>query len=92
VLSPQANTDALANAEFTFYPTDEPKSDISKPTSDKLEDGGTYFIKSEKNPGFVFDVTGSSKEDGAKILIYKNNNAINQKFKITKVKDNQYTM
>ena len=38
------------------------------------------------------DVTGSSKEDGAKILIYKNNNNSNQKFKITKVKDNQYTI
>lgn len=92
VLSLQASTDAPASAEFTFFPTDGPKSDISKPKSDKLEDSGTYFIKSAKNPDFVIDVDGSSKEDGAKILIYINNNNSNQKFKITKVKDNQYTI
>lgn len=92
LLAQQASTDAPKNAEFTFYPTDASKSEIAKPKTDKLEDSGTYFIKSAKNQEFVFDVTGSSKEDGAKVIIYKNNNSSNQKFKITKVKDNQYTI
>lgn len=92
MLSQQAGTDATASAEFTFYPIDAPKSEAAKPKSDKLEDSGTYYIKAAKNPEFIFDVTGSSKEDGAKVLIYKNNNTSNQKFKITKVKDNQYTI
>ncbi len=38
------------------------------------------------------DVNGASKENGAKLIIYKNNGGNNQKFRITKVKDNQYTI
>ncbi len=105
-LASQTNMDAPKNAEFTFFPTDAPKSGlnwdkgaekgVNQPgtgsvSSDKLEEG-TYYIKSSKKADFVMDVNGASKEDGAKLIIYKNNGGNNQKFKISQVKDNQYTI
>lgn len=92
ILSAQKNMDAPANAEFTFFPTDTPKSIAFDYTSDELEDDGVYYIKSANNPGFVIDVLSKSKEDGAKLIIYDNNGGNNQRFRITKVKDNQYTI
>lgn len=50
-----------------------------------------YVMKPRKKPIKV-NVNGASKEDGAKLIIYKNNGGNNQKFKISKVKDNQYTI
>ncbi len=92
ILSAQKNMDAPANAEFTFYPTVAPKSVAFTYTSDELEADGVYYIKASKNPGFIIDVLSKSKEDGAKLIIYENNGGNNQKFRITKVKDNQYTI
>ena len=92
ILSAQKNMDAPANAEFTFFPADTPESVAFAYTSDELKDDGVYYIKSSKDPGFVIDVNGRSKEDGAKLILYTNNSGANQKFRITKVKDNQYTI
>ncbi len=92
ILSAQKNMDAPANAEFTFFPTDAPKSIAFDYISDELEEDGVYYIKASKNPGFVIDVLSKSKEDGAKLVIYDNNGGNNQRFRITRVKDNQYTI
>lgn len=92
ILSAQKNMATPAKAEFTFFPTDAPKSIAFAYTSDELENDGVYYIKSSKNPGFVIDVLSKSKEDGAKLIIYDINGGNNQRFRITKVKDNQYTI
>ena len=97
-LSSQTNMDAPPNAEFTFFPTDAPKSDVNRPgktsasTGDELEDDGVYYIKASKNANFVINVNSTSKEDGEKLNLYANNGGNNQKFRITKVKDDQYTI
>ncbi len=57
--------------------------------SDVLKDG-TYYIKASKNTNFVMDLTGSSKEDGAKLIIFTNYGTSNQKFIVTKVGDHKY--
>lgn len=59
--------------------------------SDVLTDG-VYYIKASKDPRFVVDLTGSSKEDGAKLIIFTNHGTENQKFRITKVGDSKYTI
>ena len=50
VLSAQSKMDAPTNAEFTFFPTDAPKTGVvwlpSTSTSDKIKDDGIYYIKS----------------------------------------------
>ncbi len=100
-LASQANVDAPKTAEFTFYPSSEPKTvawntdssgSESTSDSDKLLADGVYSIKSAKDENFIFDVTGSSTEDGAKIVIYKNIGGSNQQFRLTHVKGNQYTI
>ncbi len=92
ILSAQKNMDAPKNAEFTFFLTDTPKSVAFAYTSDELEDDGVYYIKAAKDPCFVIDVNGKSKADGGKLVLYTNNGGNHQKFRITKVKDNQYTI
>ncbi len=102
LLTTHAGTDAPSNAEFTFYPTDKPKTETvkqevqkqtaQKPANNKIEEGGVFYIKSSKNPNFVIDVSEASRQDGAKLLIYKSNKANNQKFRITKTSENQYTI
>ncbi len=59
---------------------------------DELKDDGIYYIKSSNSPQLLFDVNEGSKENGANIIIYTRHGGDNQKFKITKVKDNQYTI
>lgn len=74
------------------YTGEAPKADPSNDTqtgSDKLEDG-VYYIKAAKNKNFAIDVPGSSKEDGAKLIIYTKNGNDNQKFRITGAGDNKY--
>lgn len=102
LLTAHVGTDAPSNAEFTFFPTDKPKTekvksetqkqDAQKPVNNKIKEGGVFYIKSSKNPNFVIDVSEASRQDGAKLLIYKSNKADNQKFKITKIAENQYTI
>lgn len=92
ILSAQKSMDAPKNAEFTFFLTDVPKSVSFAYTSDELEDGGVYYIKSSKDPSFVIDVNGKKKNDGANLILYTNNGGDHEKFRITKVKDDQYTI
>ncbi|NLE25706.1 MAG: RICIN domain-containing protein [Clostridiaceae bacterium] len=92
VLSTQKNMDAPKNSEFTFFPSDAPKSVAFSYTSDDLTSDGVYYIKASKSPNFVFDVMSRSKDDGAKLVIYNNEGGKHQRFKITRVKDNQYTI
>jgi hypothetical protein len=89
-LSVQKSMDAPKNAEFTFFLTDAPKSVSFAYTSDELEDDGVYYIKSSKDPSFVIDVNGKKKNDGANLILYTNNGGDHEKFRITKVKDDQY--
>ncbi len=92
ILSAQKNMDAPKNAEFTFSLTDAPKTVSFAYTSDELEDDGIYYIKSSKDPSFVIDVNGKKKNDGANLILYTNNGGDHEKFRITKVKDDQYTI
>lgn len=68
-----------------------PASSVTIASGETLDDG-TYYIKASKNTKFGIDVTGSSKEDGAKLIVYTIAGQNNQKFKITKVGDNKYTI
>ncbi len=92
ILSAQKNMDAPKNAEFTFSLTDVPKSVRFAYTSDELGDDGVYYIKSSKDPSFVIDVNGKKKNDGANLILYTKNGGDHEKFRITKVKDDQYTI
>lgn len=88
-----------ATSSPTPIPTSKPTPiPISKPTpavndsaedDDELKDG-TYYIKASKNKKYVIDLTGSSKANGAKLILYTKHGASNQKFQITKVSDNKY--
>lgn len=98
----QANLDAPKTAEFTFYPSSEPTTTIAWKTNSSesesaLESGkpladGVYTIKSAKDENYIFDVNGSSTDDGAKVIVYKNNGGSHQQFKLTQIKGNQYTI
>ncbi|MCY9523817.1 RICIN domain-containing protein [Paenibacillus larvae] len=52
-----------------------------------LEDtrDGYYIIKNKKDQTLVLDVADSKTENGSKIIVYKQNNGKNQKFKLRKV-------
>ncbi|WP_265442553.1 RICIN domain-containing protein [Acetivibrio straminisolvens] len=69
-------------------PDTNPSSDTIT-GSNKLEDG-IYYIKASKNENFAIDIPGSSKENGAKLIIYSKTGNDNQKFKITNVSGNKY--
>lgn len=69
-------------------PDNNPSTDTTT-GSDKLEDG-TYYIKASKDNNFAIDVPNSSKEDGAKLIIYTKTGNDNQKFRITNVGGNKY--
>lgn len=92
ILSAQKSMDVPKNSEFTFFSTDAPQSLAFTYTSDELEDDGIYYIKASKDPRYVIDVLSKSKGDGAKFIVYQNNGGYNQRFRITRVKDNQYTI
>lgn len=74
---------------YTGAAPDTSPSEDTITGSDKLEDG-IYFIKSSKDKNFAIDVPGSSKENGAKLIIYTKTGNDNQKFRITNVGGNQY--
>lgn len=44
--------------------------------------GKTYFMESKAHPGYVLDVSSSSKDNSAEILLWQKHNGINQKFKL----------
>ncbi|QHZ50946.1 putative mucin/carbohydrate-binding domain-containing protein [Paenibacillus larvae] len=46
---------------------------------------GYYFVKNKKNPNLVLDVADSKTANGSEIIVYKQNNGKNQKFKLRKV-------
>ncbi|AQZ48296.1 thermophilic serine proteinase [Paenibacillus larvae subsp. larvae] len=46
---------------------------------------GYYIIKNKKDPTLVLDVADYETENGSKIIVYKQNNGKNQKFKLRKV-------
>ncbi|AQZ47425.1 1-phosphatidylinositol phosphodiesterase precursor [Paenibacillus larvae subsp. larvae] len=46
---------------------------------------GYYIIKNKKDPTLVLDVADFKTENGSKIIVYKQNNGKNQKFKLRKV-------
>ncbi|HHW00717.1 MAG TPA: RICIN domain-containing protein [Clostridiaceae bacterium] len=74
------------------YTGEAPEADPSTDTitgSDKLEDG-IYYIKASKDKNFAIDVPNSSKEDGAKLIIFQKTGNDNQKFRITNVSGNKY--
>lgn len=80
----------------TPVPTSTPtqtsdSSSVPYLTSDTIE-SGTYMITSLKNPSLSIDVPSSSLEDGVGLIYYPNSNNNNQKFRITKVRENQYTI
>lgn len=100
-LTAQTNTDAPKTAEFTFIPSSEPTTTIAWNTdsgatstseNDELLTNGVYYIKAAKDGNFIFDLNGSSTDDGAKVIIYKKSGESNQQFRITQVKGNQYTI
>ncbi len=66
-------------------------SSDTKANIDTLE-AGVYYIKASKNKKFVVDVPNSSKEDGAQLIIFAYQGNANQKFKISRVSDNKYTI
>jgi hypothetical protein len=45
---------------------------------------GTFTIRVASNPNLVFDVSGGSKADGGKVILYAPNGGANQKFKFKK--------
>jgi hypothetical protein len=55
---------------------------LSKPIAGNLAIGKTYFIESKAFAGNVLDVSQSSKNDGAAILLYPSHQQDNQKFTI----------
>ncbi|MCY9511792.1 RICIN domain-containing protein, partial [Paenibacillus larvae] len=46
---------------------------------------GYYIIKNKKDPTLVLDVADSKTENGSEIIVYKQNNGKNQKFKLREV-------
>ncbi|MCY9508778.1 RICIN domain-containing protein [Paenibacillus larvae] len=46
---------------------------------------GYYIVKNKKNPNLVLDVADSKTSNGSEIIVYKQNNGKNQKFKLRKV-------
>ncbi|QHZ50943.1 RICIN domain-containing protein [Paenibacillus larvae] len=46
---------------------------------------GYYIVKNKKNPNLVLDVADSKTANGSEIIVYKQNNGKNQKFKLRKV-------
>ncbi len=84
-----SNTSASTGSGKTDAPKSaEPVADIR----DELGDDGVYYIKASKDPKFLVDVNGASKGDGTNLLLYERHGGDNQKFRITKVKDDQYTI
>jgi hypothetical protein len=82
-----------------WFPTANPAvntlKDIIRPVgvanAEPLE-SGVYVIKAAKNPKLVLDISGSSRDTYAKMLIYSNNGGNNQKFRLTRIDDNVYTI
>lgn len=62
-----------------------PAGDTDDPSSN-----GTYVIRTALNTGKVLDVWGGSKENGANIQIYQQNDSQAQTFTLTKVTDEYY--
>ncbi|MEG1316005.1 MAG: RICIN domain-containing protein [Oscillospiraceae bacterium] len=82
-------TELMSKGVFTQKQLDEAYAIIKgKPVTPEVTTGpenGTYTIQSKLNTAQVFDVTSSSFDDGASIILYKSNGASNQKFIIEKV-------
>ncbi len=59
--------------------------------NDGIEDG-IYIIKSVINENFVFDIYDNSKDNGANLELWKNNNKDNQKFKVKNLENGYCTI
>ena len=87
----------------TPTPKPTPKPEITPPTPTSTtptlmlpvasvipDINGCYYIESKANKGHVWDVEGHSRENGGKVLVWKNNKGANQQFEILASDNNYY--
>ena len=75
--------------------TDEVEWTNKNPESIAIEkeiEAGTYYIKTALDNNKVIDIKGPSTENGAKVQLYKRNEARAQQFIITKAGEGYYTI
>jgi len=101
VLSTQKSMDAPMNAEFQFYPAEVPESVAFTYAESGPEDGSIFYIKSSKDPHYTLQgIPPESiylpdllrKQIGANLHVYEINGDTHQRFRISRVKENQYTI
>lgn len=78
------------NASTTNNSSNTTSSDTPAPTK-SIEDG-VYQICASSNLNFVLDVNGLTKNNGANVTLWENNNGSNQKFKVTYLNDGYYSI
>ncbi len=76
----------------TPAPTPTPESEATPVLTAAPIENGTYNIKAASNTRLSIDVPGSSKVNGSGLIFYTSTTSKNQKFNITNVGDNQYTI
>ena len=92
--APNNNSPRAEIVTYLYRNAGSPAVNTSADTKGSIDtlEAGAYYIKASKNKNFVVDVPNSSKEDGAQLIIYAFQGNANQKFKITRVSDNRYTI
>ena len=68
------------------------KPNVSFAQGTKTLEDGIYVIKSAIDNNYVLDVEGASTAQCANVLLYRNNNANNQKFSVKYLGDGYYTI
>ncbi len=65
---------------------------IEKTIGTKTIENGTYYIETKLNTNMVFDITGNSKNNGAKLQLWEKSFELtdNQKFQITYINNGYY--
>ena len=76
----------------TSTPAPTPEAEATPVLTAAPIENGTYNIKAASNTRLSIDVVGSSMVNGSGLIFYTSTTSKNQKFNITNVGDNQYTI
>lgn len=69
-----------------------PAAAADQPPEDRPVEDGMYKLICGIDPGYVWDISQASKEDGANLQLYKDNGSNAQKFLFTYAEDGYYTI
>ena len=77
---------------YTANSSNAQKFKLSAADTDAGIEDGTYLIESKLAAGFVADIKGASKKDGANCQVYKSNGTAAQKYRIRSAGSGIYTI